>query len=62
MSYDPKELEEAKRAIMSVRAKCEKAFSHSKEGSAQQTLLKRRIEAFRLAIALIEKELTGFNS
>ena len=57
MSYNKIELQEAKRALLSTINKCEKAFPRLKESSAQQTLLKRRIEALRVAVDLIEKEL-----
>lgn len=62
MSYNKIELEEAKRAIISTIHKCEKALPKLKESSAQQTLLKRRIGALRIAVELIEKELAVFNA
>jgi hypothetical protein len=62
MSYSKVELEEAKRSIISTINKCEKAFPKVKESSAQQTLLKRRIEALRISVELIEKELKVFNA
>jgi hypothetical protein len=62
MSYSKIELEEAKRAIISTINKCEKVFPKLKERSAQQTLLKRRIEALCIAVELIEKELKIFNA
>jgi len=49
------DLEEAHRALLSTLNKCEKIDS-SKMGKSQQTLLKRRITALRLALELIEKE------
>lgn len=62
MTYNKLELEEAKKAIVSTIYKCEKAFPKLKESSAQQTLLKNRIKALRLAVELIEKELAIFNA
>ncbi len=57
MNYSRTELEEAKRAIASTISKCEKSLSKLKENSAQKTLLERRIKAFLIAVALIEREL-----
>jgi hypothetical protein len=62
MTYNKIELEEAKRAIISTINKCEKVFPKLKEGAAQQTLLKRRMEALRIAVGLIEKELALLNA
>lgn len=52
-----RELREALRAINSTIGKCEKAQLKLKEGSSQYTLTKRRLEAFYIAVSLIEKEL-----
>lgn len=54
--YSKTDLSEAKRAIASTLSKCEKAIEKLREGSPQYTLTKRRIEAFKIAIALIDKE------
>ena len=62
MRYTKLEWEEAKRALLSTLHKCEKVFPKRKESSAQQTLLKRRIEALRIAVELMEKELKAFTA
>lgn len=49
------ELSEAHRALLSTLHKCEK-IDAGKLAMSQQTLLKRRIAALRIALALIEKE------
>ncbi len=51
------ELQEALRAIASTISKCEKVLPKLKEGTSQHTLLIRRINAFYIASALIEREL-----
>lgn len=51
------DLREALRAIHSTVAKCEKALPKLAPGTPQHTLLKRRLEAFYIAAALMEKEL-----
>lgn len=58
-SYTKEELQEAIRAIASTISKCEKTLPKLKEKSAQQTLLSRRIKAFKIAADLIEKELAS---
>lgn len=55
--YKKQELEEALRAIDSTLSKCEKAVVKLKDHSAQQTLMLRRIAAFRISAELIQKEL-----
>lgn len=50
------ELLEALRAINSTIEKCEKAQLKLTEGTSQHTLMKRRLEAFYIAVSLIEKE------
>lgn len=55
--FTTKELEEALRAITSTLGKCEKALPKLAEGTSQHTLLVRRIEAFKIASALLQKEL-----
>ena len=49
------ELSEALRSIESTLSKCEKTLPKLREGTSQHTLLKRRIEAFRISIELIEQ-------
>lgn len=49
------ELSEAHRALLSTLHKCEKIDAR-KLGTSQQTLLKRRIAALKIALTLIEKE------
>jgi RimJ/RimL family protein N-acetyltransferase len=56
--YNQFELSEARRALMSTLHKCEK-MDLEKLGKSQRTLLERRIAAFRIALALIEKEQGG---
>ena len=51
------ELEDAHRALQSTLRKCEK-IDVSKLAAPQQTLLRRRIAALRVALALIERELS----
>jgi len=51
------ELQESRRAIDSTIGKCEKAQLKVKAGSPQHTLLTRRIKAFYIASALIQREL-----
>lgn len=51
------DLREALRAIESTIAKCEKAMQSGKPGTAQHTLLARRIAAFGIAIELLKEKL-----
>lgn len=44
-------------AIDSTLSKCEKAVVKLKDNSVQQTLMFRRIAAFRISAELIQKEL-----
>lgn len=53
------ELEEARQAIASTVAKCEKAQPKLRPGTSQHTLLARRIKALGISLALIERELAG---
>jgi hypothetical protein len=55
--FTKEELEEALRAIASTVSKCEKVRPRLKQGTSQHTLLVRRIEAFDITLALIEREL-----
>jgi len=56
--YTRIELSEAHKSISSTLSKCEKAFEKLKQGTSQYTLMKRRIEAFRIALELIEDKLS----
>lgn len=51
------DLQEALRAINSTIGKCEKAQLKLREGTPQHTLTKRRLEAFYIAVQLIENEM-----
>lgn len=51
------DLQEALRAINSTIGKCEKAQMKLREGTPQHTLTKRRLEAFYIAVQLIENEM-----
>ncbi len=53
------DLAEALRAIVSTIAKCEKVQPRLRPGSAQHTLLVRRIKALQIAAALIEREIAS---
>ena len=55
--YTKEELQEALRAIDSTIRKCEKVQPKLREGTSSHTLLARRIKAFRIAAALIQREL-----
>jgi hypothetical protein len=57
--FSPAELAEAHRAIASTLGKCEKIVPKLRPGTAQHTLLDRRIRALEIALALIERELAG---
>ena len=54
--YSPDELAEALRALHSTIQKCEKVLPKLRPGTAQHTLLTRRIRAFYIAVALIQRE------
>ena len=56
-SYTKEELTEAIRAIESTISKCEKVMPKLRPGTAQHTLLIRRIKALSIADALIKREL-----
>ncbi len=57
-NYSTEELGEALRAIASTINKCEKVMPKLKQGTAQHTLLLRRIKALSIAEELIRRELT----
>ena len=56
-----RELDEAHRSILSTLNKCEK-IDGGKMGKSQQTLLERRIAAFKVALELIEKEQQNYDA
>jgi hypothetical protein len=51
------ELQEALRSITSTISKCEKTLPKLRPGTAQHTLLTRRIAAFHIASVLIAREI-----
>ena len=57
MRHTAEELAEARRSIDSTLCKCEKALDKLRPGSSAHTLTVRRIRAFRIALALIGREL-----
>ena len=57
MRHTAEELAEARRSIDSTLCKCEKALEKLRPGSSSHTLTVRRIRAFRIALALIGREL-----
>lgn len=56
-TYTAEELTEARRSIDSTLHKCEKALLKLTPGRSQHTLTTRRIRAFQIALALIDREL-----
>lgn len=57
--YTAEELSEARRSIDSTLHKCEKALLKLTPGKSQHTLTARRIKAFQVALALIDRELNA---
>ncbi|MDR1157018.1 MAG: hypothetical protein LBK75_01740 [Oscillospiraceae bacterium] len=55
--YTKSELEEAKASLASTLHKCEKIQEGGKLQSSQKTLNDRRVNALRVALALIEQEM-----
>lgn len=55
-TYTVEELKEAHRALSSALSKCRKVQTSPNLGPSQHTLLKRRIRALEIALALLEKE------
>ena len=55
--YTIQELESAKTSLESTLHKCEKIQEGGKLQSSQKTLNDRRVNALRIALTLIEKEL-----
>lgn len=59
--FSKKEMIDSLQAIDSTISKCEKAKTKLKEGTAQYTLLTRRIMAFQIASSLIKESLGNQN-
>lgn len=57
--YSAEELEQARKAMISLIGKCEKAQESLRRGTAQWTTLNRRLQAFRMAAALIEEKIAS---
>lgn len=57
--YTAEELSEARRSIDSTLHKCEKALLKLTPDKSQHTLTARRIKAFQVALALIDRELNA---
>lgn len=55
-TYGKTDLEEALRAITSLISKCEKVAPKLQPGTAQHTLLTRRIAALQIASSLITRD------
>jgi hypothetical protein len=55
--YTKQELEEAKVSLASTLRKCEKIQDGGKLQASQKTLNDRRVNALRIALALMDKEL-----
>ncbi len=55
--YSAKDLTEALRAITSLISKCAKVQKKLRKGTPQYTLTKNRLKAFRIAAALIKREI-----
>lgn len=53
------ELEEARRALTSTIGKCAKVQPKLRPGTAQHTLLTRRIRALEISVALIDQRLAA---
>lgn len=56
-AHSEQDLREAVRAISSTLAKCEKSLARLTPGTAQHTLLNRRVAAFAIAIDLLNERL-----
>lgn len=60
--YTKQELEEAKFSLASTLHKCEKIQVGDKLQSSQKTLNDRRVNALRIALVLIEKEIECYDA
>lgn len=58
-AFTKEDLQEALRAIASTISKCKKVQPKLRAGTAQHTLLRRRIKALQVATVLIKRELRG---
>ncbi len=56
-SFDEHQLQEARRALDSLCAKCEKALEKLRPGTPQHTLTVWRIAALQVALQLIDREM-----
>jgi hypothetical protein len=56
-AFTKEQLSEALRAIDSVIAKCEKAYTKLTQGTSQHTLMTRRLEAFYISRTLLKREM-----
>lgn len=59
--YTKQELEEAKASLASTLRKCEKIQEGGKLHCSQKTLNDRRVNALRIALVLIEKEMLRYS-
>lgn len=55
--FSREELSEALRAVVSLIGKCVKVQKKLRKGTAQYTLMKNRLKAFRISAALIRRDL-----
>ena len=61
-TYTIQELEGARHSLGSTLHKCEKIQASGKLQSSQKTLNDRRVNALRLALKLIEKEIESLST
>jgi hypothetical protein len=59
--YSTEDLHEAERSLASTLNKCEKIIPKFALGTSQHTLLSRRINALKISLELIQRELEGPN-
>lgn len=57
--YTKQELEEAKTSLASTLSKCVKMQESGRLQSSQKTLNDRRVNALRIALSMIERELSS---
>ncbi|MDR3120204.1 MAG: hypothetical protein LBU58_02545 [Clostridiales bacterium] len=60
--FSAEELSEAHRSLMSTLQKCEKVLESKKLPQSQRTLTERRVDALKIALTLIERELSGLRA
>jgi predicted DNA binding protein len=58
-AFSADELFEARRSLLSTLKKCEKVLESDKLPQSQRTLTERRVDALKIALALIERELAN---